>query len=429
LFLSFRRDPLHTVAGLKERYGDIAHFRVGSRHLYLLSHPEDIREVLVTHPRDFNKSRALQVAKRVLGEGLLTSEGDLHLRQRRLVQPAFHRDRIAGYAQTMAEYAQRVSARWQDGATVDAHEQMSTLTLAIVGKTLFDTDIEQEASEVGHALTTAMQLFDRFMNPLGEVLNRLPTPGTLRMNAAMRRLDEIVYGIIALRRADGRDHADLLSMLLHAQDVEGDGGIMTDCQVRDEAMTLFLAGHETTAVALSWTWYLLSQNPDVEQRLHQELNTVLQDRPPSFADVPRLQYTELVFSEAMRLYPPAWIIGRRAVTDYSVQGYTVPAGSVVIMSQYLVHRDPRWWPDPERFDPDRWTPEAKASRPRFAYFPFGGGPRICVGEPFAWMEGVLLLATLAQHWRLRLTSDARIDTLPRITLRPKYGMGMVLEKR
>jgi cytochrome P450 len=306
---------------------------------------------------------------------------------------------------------------------------MSTLTLAIVGKTLFDTDIEQEASEVGHALTTAMQLFDRFMNPLGEVLNRLPTPGTLRMNAAMRRLDEIVYGIIALRRADGRDHADLLSMLLHAQDVEGDGGIMTDCQVRDEAMTLFLAGHETTAVALSWTWYLLSQNPDVEQRLHQELNTVLQDRPPSFADVPRLQYTELVFSEAMRLYPPAWIIGRRAVTDYSVQGYTVPAGSVVIMSQYLVHRDPRWWPDPERFDPDRWTPEAKASRPRFAYFPFGGGPRICVGEPFAWMEGVLLLATLAQHWRLRLTSDARIDTLPRITLRPKYGMGMVLEKR
>jgi len=306
---------------------------------------------------------------------------------------------------------------------------MMRLTLAIVGKTLFDTETEGEAEQVRRAVADSMQSFGRYLLPFSEFIDRLPLPANRRFREARQRLDSIIYGIISKRRKDSADHGDLLSMLLTAQDEEGDGGRMTDTQLRDEAITIFLAGHETTANALSWTWYLLSQNPDVEAKVHQEVDRVLGRRVPSADDFPRLRLVEKVFSEAMRLYPPAWIIGRRALRDCEVGGYTIPAGSIVLISQYVMHHDARYFPDPLRFDPERWTPEARAARPQFSYFPFGAGTRRCIGEGFAWMEGILVLATLARTWRLRLEPNQHIEMQPLVTLRPRHGVRMKLERR
>jgi cytochrome P450 len=252
-----------------------------------------------------------------------------------------------------------------------------------------------------------------------------------RFNRARARLDGVVYRIIDERRRGGEDRGDLLSMLLLAEDEEGDRQGMSNEQVRDEAMTLFLAGHETTANLLAWTWYLLARNPEAERRLHAEIDAVLEDgRAPTVDDLPRLRYAEMVVSEVMRLYPPAWAVGRRAVADHEAGGYHVPAGSLILVSQYVAHRDPRFWPDPERFDPERWTPEARGQRPQFAYFPFGGGPRRCVGEAFAWMEATLILATLAARGRMRLAPGRTAETSPRITLRPgRGGVPVILERR
>ncbi len=414
---------------LAREYGDLPHFRLGSFPVYLLNHPDLVREVLVTRQSNFIKSRALQRARVLLGEGLLTSEGDFHKRQRRLVQPAFHRDRLEAYAAVMSDYAARVRERWTDGSTVDVAAEMMRLTLAVVGKTLFSADVESEASEIGEALTTVLKMFNLLMMPFSEYLEKLPLPSMRRFEKARARLDATIYGLIEERRASAEDRGDLLSMLLLAQDEEDQGGGMSDKQVRDEALTLFLAGHETTANALTWTWYLLSQNPECERRLHQELDAVLGGRAAQASDLPALRYTEMVVTEAMRLYPPAWAIGRMSIEPFDLGGVEIARGSILIASPYVTHRDPRWFPDPERFDPDRWTPAAREARPRFSYFPFGGGARVCIGERFAWMEGVLVLATLAQEWRLRLAPGHRVDTLPLITLRTKYGMKMVLEKR
>lgn len=427
--IAFRRDPLAFLTRVAAQYGDLAHYRMGGRHVFLLNHPDLIKDVLVTHDRNFIKGKVLEKAKRVLGEGLLTSEGDFHLRQRRLAQPAFHRQRIAAYSRVMSEYAARHAARWLDGQTVDLHQEMMRLTLAIVGKTLFDADIEGDAREIGQALAVFMELFGMVFLPFSDLLEKLPLPATRRLQRAKQRLDAVVYRLIAARRASGGDRGDLLSMLLAAQDTEGDGGGMTDQQLRDECVTLILAGHETTANALTWTFYLLSQNPEVETRLQAEADQALGDRLPTADDLPRLPYTEMVLAESMRLYPPAWSIARRAREPYSVRDYVLPQGAVVLMSQYVTHRDARWFPDPGRFDPERWRPEARAARPRFSYFPFGGGPRNCIGEPFAWMEGILLLALLARRWRMRLAPGQRVATLPVLTLRPRYGMRMTLERR
>jgi cytochrome P450 len=364
-----------------------------------------------------------------LGEGLLTSEDSLHRRQRRLAQPAFHRQRIASYASTMVTYAERTASHWQHGETLDISQEMTRLTLAIVGKTLFDADVESEAVEIGKALTTIIELFNMLLLPFSELLERLPLPHVRRFERAKARLDQTIYRLIEERRQSRSDRGDLLSMLLLAQDDEGDGGGMSDQQVRDEAMTIFLAGHETTANALTWTWYLLSQNPEAEAQLHAELDRVLGDRSPTFDDVPHLPYTEMVLSEAMRLYPPAWAIGRLAIQEHPIGDYVIPKGSLVLLSQYVTHRDPRFFPNPERFDPTRWTPEAKASRPQYAYFPFGGGPRRCIGEGFAWMEGVLVIAALARQWRMRLAPGAKIAIQPVITLRPKSGVQMIVDGR
>jgi cytochrome P450 len=438
LLLTLARDTLSVVRRMAA-HGDVSQFAVGPQRVFLATHPDLIRDVLVTHQRGFAKGRALERAKMLLGEGLLTSQGDFHLRQRRLAQPAFHRERVAAYAAAMVDCSARRAARWQDGVELDVAEEMMALTLAIVGRTLFDADVEREAPEIGQALTDALESVRIAVLPLSELLQYLPVPVTLRFNRAKRRLDETIYRIIAERRAEiargaSADRGDLLSMLLMAQDAPehatgaGDDGRMSDLQLRDEAMTIFLAGHETTANALTWTLYLLSQHPDVEARLHAEVDA-LGRRPPGAADLAALPFTRMVLAESMRLFPPAYVIGRRALEDYSLGGYHVPARSLVLVSQYVTHRDPRWWPEPERFDPERFTPERSADRPKFAYFPFGAGTRVCIGEQFAWMEGTLALATIAQRWRLRLAADQVIDTKAVITLRPKFGMRMTPEAR
>jgi cytochrome P450 len=375
------------------------------------------------------KGLALQRAKRLLGEGLLTSEGDFHRRQRRLAQPAFHRHRITSYADVMTAYAAQTSQGWRNGETLDISEEMMRLTLGIVGKTLFDADVASDAQEVGEAMAVAMDLFNTLTLPFFNLLQKLPLPQFRRFDNARLRLDAIIFRLIEERRRSGRDHGDLLSMLLLAQDTEGDGGQMTNAQLRDELMTIFLAGHETTANAMTWTWYLLSQNPEFESKLHQEIDEVLGGRVPGFDDVARLKYTEMVLAESMRLYPPAWALGRMALNDFEIGGYVVPKNSLVLMSQYVMHRDPRYFANPSRFDPERWTPEAREARPQFSYFPFGGGPRRCIGEGFAWMEGILLLATLAQQWQMRLVPNHPVELKPVMTLRPKHGMRMIVTRR
>lgn len=427
--LAYRRGAHLLFQGMARRYGDISHFKFSGLETFLINHPDYIKEVLVTNNQNFTKGLALQRAKRLLGEGLLTSEGEFHRRQRRLAQPAFHRQRIASYGSVMTDYAARTTGRWRDGETLDIADEMMRLTLGIVGQTLFDADVESEAEEIGAAMNVVMDLFNTLTIPFFELLEKLPLPQMRRFKKARARLDRIIYRMIDERRRSGEDRGDLLSMLLLAQDEEDQSGGMTDVQVRDEALTIFLAGHETTANALTWTWYLLSQNPDAEAKFHLELQAVLGARPPSFADFPRLRYTEMVLAESMRLFPPAWALGRRSIDECTIAGYIIPPRSLVLMSQYVMHRDARYFPNPEHFDPERWSPEARDSRPQFSYFPFGGGPRRCIGEGFAWLEGVLLLATLGQQWQMRLVPNHPVALRPVITLRPKHGMRMILNRR
>jgi cytochrome P450 len=425
----FRRDMPGFLTKIAKKYGDIVYFKLGPQKAFLLNHPDFIKDVLVTNHRNFLKGPGIERSKPLLGNGLLNSEGDFHLRQRRIIQPGFHHTKIATYGKVMVEYASNTSEKWQEGVTLDMHNEMMRLTLAIVGKTLFDADVDTEAGEICRAVNEFIARFPRSMLPFSGLLDKLPLPSNRRIKKSLQRLDSTIYRMIEERRASKKDRGDLLSMLLLARDEEGDRGGMTDLQVRDEAMTLFLAGHETTANALTWTWYLLSQHPEVEDQLHQELDKVLDSRPPNVEDFEKLSYTRRVFAEAMRLYPPAWTMARRVREDYRVGGYVIPANAVIIMSQYVMHRDPRYYPNSFRFDPERWAPEQRDSRPQFAYFPFGGGPRRCIGESFAWMEGILVIATLAQKWKMRLVPGHRVKLQPSITLRPKYGMQMMLEQR
>ena len=423
-------DALGFLSRAAKTHGDIVCFKLGPFRAYLLNHPDLIQEVLAGQPQNFHKEVALKVTRTMLGDGLLTSEGEHHKRQRRLIQPAFHRQRIASYASIMVEKALAYSGQWKDGMTLDLNEEMMHIALSIVGKSLFGTDLEQSAQEIDRALGEALTVFkDWIYRPFPTLWQWLPLPKTLRVRRARRILDRTVFRLIAEHRKSGVDSGDLLSMMLEAVDTEGGGGGMTDEQVRDEAATLLLAGHETVGNALTWTFYLLGQNLEAEQKLHEELDSVLSGRPPRYEDYPNLRYTEKVFSESMRLLPPAWALGYQPIMDVKIGGYDIPKNSIVNMSQYIMHRDPRYWGDPEKFDPERFTPEAKASRPRFAYFPFGGGPRQCIGESFAWMEGVLVLATLAQRWQARLVPGHRVELFPSITLRPRYGMKMTLEER
>jgi cytochrome P450 len=423
--------PLEFLPGLAKAYGDVTVFHIGKQPVALVSDPALIRDIFVTHGKQFHKGRGLERARMLLGEGLLTSEDDFHLRQRRLAQPAFHRTRVAAYGQVMAHFAERRAARWRDGETLDVSREMAAYTLAVVGKTLFDADIEGEAHEIGDALSAAIAAFSFSVLPFGELLFRLPLPAVRRFRRGRERMDATIYRMIEERRASGEDRGDLLSMLLLAHDTEGDGTGMSNLQLRDEAMTLLLAGHETTANQLTWTFYLLSQNPDVEARLHAEIDA-LGDAPLGAEDVGRLPYARAVIAESMRLYPPAWIVGRRTLNEYQLGDYVIPPRTYVLMSQWIVHRDPRWWDDADVFRPERWLPGGSAldaARPKFSYFPFGAGTRVCIGEQFAWMEGVLALATIARRWKLRLVAGHPIVPQPIITLRSKHGMRMVTHAR
>ena len=419
-------NPLEYFTKLARDYGDVAGMRVLKFKSIFINHPDAIEDVLVTNARKFTKGKVLRANRHVFGEGLLTSEGEFWLRQRRLAQPAFHRARIASYAATMVEYTQRLLEDWRDVEERDAHKEMMRLTLQIVGKTLFDADVERDAREVGKSLELLLEIGADFRRTI-LIPHWVPTPTNLRVKREVAQIEKILYRIIAERRASGRDAGDLLSMLLAAQDE--DGSRMTDKQLRDETITLFLAGHETTASTLSWTWWLLAQNPAVEAKLHAELDSILGGRPPSFDDLPKLAYTGHVITESLRLYPAAWGMARLAAEDHEVAGYTVKKGMGVAMAQWVVHRDPRWYDAPEKFLPERWEGDLLKRLPRFAYFPFGGGPRQCIGNSFALMEAALLLATIAQKFRLRLVANHPVVPLASITLRPRHGVRVLLESR
>ena len=421
-----RRDPLAFFTHCAKTYGDITAMRYFNFRVFFINNPDYIEDVLVNNARKFHKGRVLQANKGVFGEGLLTSEGSFWLRQRRLAQPAFHRARIATYAETMVQYTQRLLESWHDGEERDIHEEMMRVTLQIVGKTLFDADVTKDAQAVGQSLELLMELSADFGKAI-MIPEWVPTIHNLRKSRAIRKLDKIIYRIIEERRKSERDTGDLLSMLLAARD--DDGSRMTDKQLRDESITLFLAGHETTANALSWTWWLLAQNPEAENKLHAELDYLLAGRAPTLDDVPKLKYTEQVLTESLRLYPPAWGTARVAMEDHEIGGYYVPKGTGVSLTQWTMHRDPRWFADPEVFRPERWEDGLAKRLPRFAYFPFGGGPRQCIGNTFALMEATLVLATIAQKFRFRLVAGHPVVPLPSITLRPRHGIRATIEAR
>jgi cytochrome P450 len=432
LFSRFFRasNPILLFEYLKETYGSISHYRLGPNHIVFLNDPEYIREILINQAPSFIKERTQRRMKILLGEGLITSDGETHMRQRRIAAPAFHRQRIAAYGDMMTTRALTMREEWVEGQPIDVVAEMMRLALQVVARTIFDTDVTQDVQTINDEVNAIMKLYNFLIAlPRAEALLHLPIPGLMRFKRARRRLDAVVHRMIDERRRSDEDRGDLLSMLLASRDEERDQSRLTDEQVRDEVTTIFLAGYETVANALAWTWLLLAQNPEAEAKLHAELDTVLGGRLPMLADVPLLRYTEMVLSESMRLYPPAWAMGRQATVPIELGPYRLPAGTYFFFSQYIMQRTEEFFPDPLQFRPERFTPEAKAARPKFAYFPFGGGSRQCIGESFAWMEAILLTATIAQQWRLRLVPGQKIEVQPKITLRPKYAIRMVPERR
>jgi cytochrome P450 len=424
---AFTRDPLRFFADCS-RSGDWTPLRFGPKRAFAATHPDLIEAVLVAKHRSFRKSPGLRRSSILFGEGLLTSEGDFWRRQRRLIQPAFHRDRIAASASTMIEAADHhLECDWRAGEEFDVHSALMGLTMDIAVRTLFGARV-REMETVAEALDIGQKAFARWMHYLVMLPDWVPTPRAPGIARVLRDLDRVVFALIAERRASGEHGDDLLSMLLSLKDAD-DGEVMTRRQLRDEIMTLFLAGHETTALSLTWALTLLAQHPQAEAGLHAELDNVLGGRAVAPGDAQMLPYTEQVIREAMRLYPPAWIVGRQAVEPVEIGGHRVPAGASILMPQYVVHRDGRFFPDPEEFRPERWTPEFTRSLPRFAYFPFGGGPRICIGSAFAMLESVLLLASIASRYRLSLSPSRPVVLQPAFTLRPASGLWMTAKPR
>ncbi len=453
----FRQSTIEFLADNARRYGDLVHYSGLNRHIYQFNHPELIQELLVNHePRNL-RGIVMQRSRFILGNGLLTSEEPFHMRQRRMAAPAFHRARIAAYGDVIAKYAAEMVDQWKPGP-LDIHPEMLLLALRVVGKCLFDTDAKSEVKKIAAAVDAFMGFLPLVFLPFSKVIESLPFGPMEKIRKGGVDLDRIIYGMIAERRNSPGDRGDLLSMLLEATDVEDNpGGMphdpatgMTDQQVRDECLTVMLAGHETTANGLSFALWMLAKHPDAQEELHKEAVRVLGARPPDATDYPRLRYAYMVFAETMRLYPPVWVTGRSAGPEpYDFRGVQIPAGAVLIAPQIVVHRDPRFWPDPEKFDPVRFAPEDKAEktektektadpkpanakpRPKFAYYPFGAGSRQCIGEGLAWMEGVFVLATICRNWKLRPAPDAPEDLpmSPMISLRPKRGVPLVIERR
>jgi cytochrome P450 len=413
-----------------QRYGRAAHYRILFHDVVLLNDPADIAEVLIDKAASFGKDRTQKRMKILLGEGMITSDGEKHNRGRRIAAPAFHRRRIERYGAQIVEIAAGFRAQWKPGEELNISAEMMRLALQITARTLFDTEVTAEIHEINDQVNIIMDLYNFLVAlPRAELLLGSPLPQMRRFRAAKKRLDEVVDSMIRARRAEAEaasplseSRGDLLSMLLAARDDQGDGLKLNSHELRDQVLTLFLAGYETVANAMGWTWLLLGQNPEAESRFHAELDEVLGQRLPTLEDMQRLPYTAMVLSESMRLYPPAWAMGREVLQDVSIGPYRLRKGTMVFFSQYIVQRDPKWFPEPERFRPERFTAEAKAGRPRFSYFPFGGGGRQCIGESFAWMEAILALATIAQCWRLEVAPGQKIELQPKITLRPKNGI-------
>ncbi|MEJ7625168.1 MAG: cytochrome P450 [Pyrinomonadaceae bacterium] len=427
----FRRDLLQTFSNLSQEYGHIVRLK-GLLTAYQLTHPHDIERVLQTNQQNYRKGRIYAEAKSSIGNGLLISEGDFWRRQRRLAQPSFHRQHIAGFAKIMTDSTETMLEQWQkyeqDEQPFDVVSEMKRLTLRIVGLTLFSTELGDGMDVISRSLEIARAHFMRRMWQPIRLPVSIPTKRNRVYLRAIRDAEEIIYRIIAEHRQKPEANPNnLLSMLLRAQDEET-GESMSDRQLRDESLTIMTAGHETTAVALSWTWYLLSQHKDVERKLHAELADVLGGRTPTFEDLPNLKYTLMIIEEALRLYPPVWILGRMAIGDDEIGGYQIKAGSEIILSPYITHRHADFWDEPEKFNPERFSPEESAARPRFAYFPFGGGARLCIGNNFALMEAQLILATVAQKFRLRLLPDCVVEPEASFTLHPRQGIMMNLEK-
>jgi cytochrome P450 len=422
--------PLPFIEKLRHDYGDIVRVRIINLRVCVVAHPEGIKHVLQDNHRNYRKSFDYQILARLLGQGLVTSEGSLWLRQRRLMQSMFHRQKISGFGAMMVDCTLEMLDRWrllaQRQEPFDVATEMMRLTLQIVGRALLSMDLTAQADLIGRNMTIANERFGNM--GLAAFVPWLPTPGNARFKKATRVLRKIVLDLIAERRRDGRDHGDLLSMLLAVRDEETGEG-MRDEQLRDEILTLILAGHETTATGLSWTWYLLSENPDAERKLHAELDQVLNGRPPSVSDLPNLNYTAMVIDEAMRLYPPVWAVGREAIGDDEIMNYRVPKGCNVLLSQWLAHRHPAFWDNPDCFQPERFSAERASGRPHYAYFPFGGGPRLCIGNLFALTEARIVLATVAQSYRLRVSPDHPVEPQPLVTLRARYGVKVALEPR
>ena len=435
--LRFIRDPIKLMVEAAE-YGDLVTLSTKPALVYLINHPDLIRDVVVTNHQKVDRGPNTEVMKLLTGNGLITAVGPDHLRQRRLIQPSLQRHRFERYAEVMLDYAARHDEQWDDGQRIDLAREMSLLTLRIVVKTLFGTDLASDVRRIGAAFALGNRYITARANQpprMRRLYHNLPLPFTLRFKHAKSQLDRIIYDLIAERRASSNTGDDLLSLLMDARFADDDGGDategagLTDQQVRDETVTMFAAGHETTAVSLIWTLYLLATHPEHQARFHAELDNVIGQRAPTLEDIPNLHFMDQAYSEALRLYPPIWFWGRMAFQPFDLGGYHIPAGAFLLAPQLIAQRDGRWFDDPLSFRPDRWTPEFRAALPRFAYFPFGGGPRRCIGDGFAMMEAKLILATVGQRWKMHHDPRHRAEMLPLISLRPKGGMPMVLERR
>jgi cytochrome P450 len=423
--LNLYRNPLTAFQSLAREYGDVAVFHIAGQPVYLLNHPDLVEAILVANSRLASKRLGTRLMRRLMGGGLITSYDEEHLQQRRMLHPVFHRRHLADFSETMVDCARQVRDRWQDGERVEIFEEMTSLTLAVVGRTLFSTDFELEAEHIHQAVIVIQNRAHIANFILGELADKLPLPMAGRTRRAVERLNASIDRAIAGHRTQ-MEQGDLLSLLLAAED---DHGKLNDIQVRDQAMTIFLAGFETMAVTLTWTWHLLAQHPDIEARFQAEIDRVLMGRLPTAQDLPNLKYTRQVLTEVLRLYPPVWVHGRRLAAACRVGDWELPAGSFVIINHWLLHHDPRFHTDPERFDPDRWSEDATTSLPRLAYAPFSAGPRQCIGEGYAWMEGLLVLATLAQRWHIQSLPGHSAEMLPAFTLRPRNGMQMTIKRR
>lgn len=419
-----RNDSPRFFASLAGTYGDITYWRVGSQDCFLLNDPEYVQDVLVTSHRKFLKGMGVAMLRQIFGQGLVTTEGDVHRRDRRMSNPFFHHDHVTNYASSISRYAVEARDRWEDGKVIDVDKEMMALTLRVVCKVLFDTDIEDERLfEFGRAWTSS---FIVFYAPYRAPLEQVPRPEGEQFREAIATMDRTIEWLIEDHRATGDRH-DFMSMLLQHRDEQGNA--LTVEQIRDHTITILGSGHDTTSNGLTWTLHLLSQNPDVRARLQEEVDTVLQGRAPTAADVPRLRFTEMVIKEGWRVIPPIWVVERRSIEEHEIGGYEIPVGSLLTMSQYVMSRNERYYPDPLRFDPLRWTPRAERSRPKWSYFPFGGGPRVCLGESFALMESILVLAGLTQRWELDLVPGHPVDMQAAISVRPRYGMKMTARRR